>query len=79
MAIAEGDLGFTFNENKKGEVIIHHVHKLAATLRNNKAVNFMDDIDRSSFKEQQILMARITGKYKFGNERMAKNHIRNKR
>ncbi|MCP4603373.1 MAG: hypothetical protein GY847_23130 [Proteobacteria bacterium] len=72
------DLGFTFMETKKGDIIINHYGRKAITLRNNRAIEFKEDIDNSTFDEQQQLMARLTGNYKRGNERLAKYHPRNK-
>ncbi len=72
------DLGFTFIETKKGDVIISHHGRKASTLRGNRAIKFIQDMDDSTFDEQQQLMARLTGNYKRGNERSAKRHARNR-
>ncbi len=72
------DLGFTFTI-KSGEVSIFHRNKKATTLRATKAVDFIQEADELSFAEMQQLMARLTGNYKHGNERTAKNHPRNRR
>ncbi len=72
------DLGFSFVETKKCEIIIWHYERTATTLRNIKAMKFKESISALSFDEQQLLMARITGNYKRGNERIAKKHHRNK-
>ena len=74
----EEDLGFTVTE-KSGEITIFHHGKRATTLRGSKAADFMFDMDEMSFAELQQLMARLTGNYKRGNERVAKNHRRNRR
>ncbi len=72
------DLGFTARE-KAGEITIFHKGRKATTLRGSKAAGFKDDLEQLSFAELQQLMARLTGNYKHGNERVAKNHPRNKR
>ena len=72
------DLGFSFIETKKCEIIIWHYGRMATTLRDNKAMKFIESIYTLSFDEQQQLMARLTGNYKRGNERIAKKHHRNK-
>jgi len=71
------DLGFIFLETKKGEVLIKHRGKRATTLRGHQARAFLEDIECLTFGEQQQAMARLTGNYKRGNERVAKNHPRN--
>ncbi len=72
------DLGFTFKKTKKNEIIIFHHGRKATTLRKNKAIDFIDSIHSSSIEDQQQLMARVTGNYKHNNERLAKNHLRNR-
>ena len=71
------DLGFTFRATKNGEVFVYHRGKLATTLRGDAAAEFLTDIDGADADEQQQIMARITGNYRRGNERLAKNHPRN--
>jgi len=73
------DLGFTFLETKNGEILIRHFGRTATTLRGHRARTFKEDIETLAFGEQQQLMARITGNYRRGNERQAKNHPRNAR
>ena len=72
------DLNFKYRSAENGSVTINHNGKLATTLRGRKAISFIDDIETLSFSEQQQLMARVTGNYKRGNERVAKNHSRSK-
>jgi hypothetical protein len=73
-----GDLGFTFRMTKNGEVFVHRRGKLATTLRGEAAADFLADIDGADDDEQQQIMARITGNYRRGNERLPKNHPRNR-
>lgn len=56
---------------KAGVVFIRHHGKQAAELRGKAAQTFLAKIQRASFGEQQQLMARATGNYKRGNERLA--------
>jgi hypothetical protein len=72
------DLGFTFRATKNGEVFLHHRGKLATTLRGEAAAEFLADIDGADADEQQQIMARATGNFRRGNERLAKNHPRNR-
>ena len=74
---AEEDLGFSFLETKKGEIRIRRFGRVVAILRGNRAAIFKADHGDLMFDEQQQLMARITGNYKRGNEKQAKNHLRN--
>jgi hypothetical protein len=73
------DLGFTFLKNKNGEVWISNHGKHITTLRGLAAIDFVTETDQGSFAEQQQLMARETGNYKRGNERLASQHPRNLR
>ena len=58
------------------EVIITHHGKRATTLRGATANRFLADVEGRNAQE---LMARVTGNYKHGNERQARNHPRNSR
>ena len=70
------DLGFEFAENKAGEVRISRHRRLVKHLRNKDAMSFLKRMDGLAFAQQQVHMARITGQYKFGNERLAANKRR---
>jgi len=54
-------------------VILHHGIR-AAVLRGAKAADFLARIDT---EDPQLLMARLTGNYRRGNERTARRHPRN--
>ncbi|MGI0119750.1 hypothetical protein [Zooshikella sp. RANM57] len=71
------DLGFTF-EVKNNEVVIYRGGKKVTILRGEKAKEFYDDVDSMDFGSMQQLMARLTGNYKRGNEKHAKNIRKNR-
>lgn len=73
------DLGFRYRIRKSGDVEILHRGRLAATLRGDEAVAFRAEVDDQDSAEAQQLMARVTGNYKRGNERLASQHPRNRR
>jgi hypothetical protein len=66
--------GFTYRLRKNGDVQLLHHGRPAGTLRAAAAAQFLIDVER---EDPQELMARLTGNYKHGNERTAKNHPRN--
>ncbi len=66
--------GFAYAVRKSGVVVITHRGRLAATLRGAAAARFVSDVGDG---DPQALMARLTGEYKRGNERMGKDHPRN--
>lgn len=72
-----GDLGFTWHRRKNGAVKILHRGRLASTLRSSDAADFLAEANGSELSDLQPLMARITGNYKHGNERLAGEHPRN--
>ncbi|NUP86293.1 MAG: hypothetical protein HUU30_11150 [Burkholderiaceae bacterium] len=72
-------LGFTYRVRKNGEVQILHLGRVASTLRASDAVDFLTEIETGDESDAQQLMARITGNYKRGNERLAGQHPRNRR
>jgi hypothetical protein len=77
--VTTGDLGFTWRQRKNGDVEILHRGRLASTLRSNDAADFLAEANGSELIDLQPLMARLTGNYKHGNERLASDHPRNKR
>jgi hypothetical protein len=67
--------GFEWQELPDGSIRITHHRKPATTLRGGRAAEFVADVESD---DPQELMARLTGNDKRGNERMAKNHPRNR-
>jgi len=65
---------FEFQRRGDGIVIRHH-GKNAATLRGAAAAKFLDDVERD---DPQDVMARATGNHRRGNERVAREHPRNR-
>lgn len=68
--------GFSYERHRDHSVAITHQGRAAATLRGNRAEKFLTEVESG---DAQLVMARWTGAYKFGNERTAKNHPRNRR
>lgn len=66
--------GFEFTTGPGGDVTITHHGRKATTLRGASAQKFLADLLTD---DPQELMARLTGNYRRGNERTAKNHPRN--
>jgi hypothetical protein len=55
--------------------VLHHGRR-ATVLRGRRARDFLDDVESA---DPQELMARITGNYRRGNERQAREHLRNRK
>ena len=72
-------LGFSFRTTKGGDVTILRNGGEVTVLRGDSAKGFLAEMREASLLEQQQLMARITGNYKRGNERLAASHPRNRR
>ncbi|MEU5806822.1 MULTISPECIES: hypothetical protein [unclassified Streptomyces] len=68
--------GFTYEQRGDGSVVITHRGRAAGTLRGARAEKFLAEVEAG---DAQLVMARWTGAYRFGNERTAKNHPRNRR
>ena len=66
--------GFGYREFRDGTVRITHGGHPAATLRGDRAAEFLEEV--AAGDEQQV-MARWTGNYRRGNERTARRHPRN--
>lgn len=66
--------GFEFVVRGTDVVITHH-GRVATILRGHRAAGFLEDVESA---DPQELMARVTGNYRRGNERLARNHPRNR-
>ncbi len=73
-AMAEAE-GFEYTVRKSGDVVVTHHGAEAAVLRGRAAERFLATVDR----DPQLVMARVTGNYRRGNERTAGDHPRNRR
>jgi hypothetical protein len=58
------------------EVVIRHHGATATVLRGTRASEFLTQVENG---DAQLLMARVTGDYRRGNERTARQHPRNTR
>ncbi|MCX5196557.1 hypothetical protein OOK31_22150 [Streptomyces sp. NBC_00249] len=67
--------GFTYEMRSDRTVLITHQGRAASTLRGGRAEKFLAEVEAG---DAQLVMARWTGSYKFGNERTARNHPRNR-
>ena len=66
--------GFDWTQ-RGAEVHITHRGQHVTMLRGVAATEFLEGVERG---DPQELMARVTGNYKRGNERAARNHPRNR-
>ena len=67
--------GFEYEQRGDEVVVLHHGRR-ATVLRGRRARDFVDDVESG---DPQELMARITGNYRRGNERQAREHLRNRK
>jgi hypothetical protein len=77
LAAEPSDLGFTYRSRKNGDVEILHHGRVATTLRVQDAEGFSAEAPDAASADAQQLLARLTGNYKRGNERLASRHGRN--
>ncbi|MFL6116983.1 MAG: hypothetical protein ACJ786_37370 [Catenulispora sp.] len=66
--------GFTYDKHADGSVTVFHHGRKATVLRGARAQEFLAELEQG---DQQTVMARWTGNYRRGNERVARNHPRN--
>ena len=60
---------FSYQMSKDGTVRIFRSNRLATTLRGQEAARFLSKIASVEEKSAQLIMAKITGQFKFGNEK----------
>lgn len=66
--------GFGYERHRDGSVVLTHQGRAAGVLRGGRAGKFLAEVEAG---DAQLVMARWTGAYRFGNERQARNHPRN--
>ncbi|MBT3228043.1 MAG: hypothetical protein HOD43_04510 [Candidatus Marinimicrobia bacterium] len=59
---------FSYQRSKDGVVRIFRSNHLATTLREKSALRFLSKISFANEENSQLIMAKATGQYKFGNE-----------
>ena len=62
---------FSFKTNKEGKVFIYWQDRMVLVLKEDKAKKFLKQIKGLDLLETQLVMAKITGNFKLGNERNA--------
>ena len=60
---------FTFRTTKDGQVFIHWRGRQIMILKGESAKKFMAAVAQADVQQAQLLMARVTGHFKHGNER----------
>lgn len=73
--VAGAPEGFAYRVRKNGDIELLHHGRPAGVLRGPAAARFLVDVEEG---DPQELMARLTGNYRHGNERVARNHPRNR-
>lgn len=66
------DMPFEYRETKDGLVRLFRSGRVVTTLRGRKAQDLLRRISTADARSAQLLMAKATGQYKFGNEKAAK-------
>jgi len=66
------DLVFSYRVTKDGKVFVSWQGKQVAVLCGVKAADFIADITGAEAKDAQLIMARVTGNFKRGNEKSGK-------
>ena len=63
---------FTYRISKDSKVFISYEGKQVTILSGKKAEKFIFEIDGAIGKDAQLIMAKVTGNFKRGNEKIAK-------
>jgi hypothetical protein len=67
---------FSYREGKDGKVFVSWMGRQVQTLKGDAAARFLERVARLDGREAQLLMAKATGNFKRGNERLAKQSRR---
>ncbi len=60
---------FSYLSTKDGRVLLYYEGKIVKTLGSNHAQKFLAQSENLDGKDAQLIMARVTGNFKRGNER----------
>ena len=69
---------FSYLKSKDGQIRIFHKGRLANSIRGKEAVKFLSKTEILDDQALQLLMAKATGQFKFGNEKAGKQLARGK-
>ncbi|MFP7298678.1 hypothetical protein [Neobacillus niacini] len=66
---------FTYQTTKKGTIVIYYKGKQIKILKDSEAANLISKINEveGNQTEVQLLLAKVTGNFKRGNEKLGKN------
>jgi len=64
---------FSYQSHKDGVIRIFRSNRLASTLKGREAQRFLSKVNAADEQTAQMIMAKVTGQYKFGNEKQQKN------
>jgi hypothetical protein len=67
---------FSFTSTKNGLVQIYYRGRLAKVLRERAAARFLLKVESAGADAVQLLMAKETGQFKLGNERLAEHRTK---
>lgn len=65
------DEPFSYQASKDGKVLLYYQGKLVRTLNGEKAARFLVQVVDAGDTEAQLIMAKITGNFKRGNEKLS--------
>jgi len=68
---------FSYKIGKDNKVLIYYSGKLVLTYSGKKGASFLKKIKGLSSKDQQMIIAKLTGNFKRGNEKLAKSKDKN--
>lgn len=60
---------FSYRANKDGKVVLYWNNKQVKIIKGPAAQKFLNSIAQTDQREAQLIMAKITGNFKRGNER----------
>lgn len=62
---------FTWRVTKQGKVFISWRGRIVTTLSGARAQSFLSKVEGLDRRDEQLLLARLTGQFKMGNERQS--------
>ena len=60
---------FDYKVYKDSKIQIYWYHKPVTLLKGKKALDILKKLEKSNIKEKQLILAKVTGNFKRGNEK----------
>lgn len=70
---------FSYQVSKDNKLFIYYLNKQIMIVKGEKAQKLLKKLEKATLEEEQLVLAKVTGKFKRGNEKLADNKGKRKK